>query len=133
MDSQLNSEQRIMSAPLTPQEMVMLSKQRWEDVRQMHAQGVSTSEIARRLEVDRKTVRKALREPWRAYSRAQREDTLLAVHAGFLRQRAEQVGYSAKILYQELCQDRSYQGSYETVKRFVAPLREQAAVAADLC
>ena len=69
----------------------------------MHAQGTSNSEIARHLEIDRKTVRKALREPWRAYSRAQRDDTLLAGHAGFLRQRAAQVGYSAKILYQELC------------------------------
>ena len=133
MDEHLNPEQRIMSAHLTPQEMVMLSKQRWEDVRQMHAQGVSNSEIARRLEVDRKTVRKALREPWRAYSRAQRDDTLLAIHAGFLHQRAEQVGYSAKILYQDLRRDRGYQGSYETVKRFVAPLREQATAAADLC
>jgi transposase len=28
---------------------------------------------------------------------------------------------------------RGYQGSYETVKRFVAPLREQAAAVADLC
>lgn len=70
MDEHLNPEQRIMSAHLTPREMVMLSKQRWEDVRQMHAQGMSNSEMARRLEVDRKTVRKALREPWRAYSRA---------------------------------------------------------------
>jgi len=71
MDEHLNREQRIMSAHLTPREMLVLSKQRWEDVRQMHAQGVSNSEIAGRLEVDRKTVRKALREPWRAYSRAQ--------------------------------------------------------------
>lgn len=133
MDNQLNLEQRIMSASLTPQEMVMLSKQRWEDVRQMHAQGVSNSEIARHLEIDRKTVRKALREPWRAYSRAQRDDTLLAGHADFLRQRAERVGYSAKILYQELCRSHGYRGSYETVKRFVAPLREQAVAAAELC
>ncbi|OWT63906.1 hypothetical protein CEY11_06275 [Candidimonas nitroreducens] len=51
MDSQLNPEQRIMSAHLTPQEMVMLSKQRWEDVRQMHPQGASNSEIARHLEI----------------------------------------------------------------------------------
>jgi len=56
-----------------------------------------------------------------------------ATHAGFLHWRAEQVSYSAKILYQELRRDYGYRGSYETVKRFVAPLREQAAAAADLC
>lgn len=72
MDDHLNPQQRIMSAPLTPQEMVMLSKQRWEDVRQMRAQGVSNSEIVRRLEIDRTTVRKALSEPWWAYSQARR-------------------------------------------------------------
>lgn len=37
---------------------------------------------------------------------------------------APQVGYSARILYQELRARRSYTGSYETVKRYVAPLRE---------
>ena len=37
--------------------------------------------------------------------------------------------YSAAILFQELRRERRYQGSYETVKRFVRPLRsaEQAA------
>ncbi len=86
----------------------MLSKQRREDVRQMHEQDISVSEIARHLDIDRKTVRKALSQPWRAYSRAQREDTLLADHAEFLHQRAEHVRYSARVLYQELCRARSY-------------------------
>ncbi len=40
-----------------------------------------------------------------------------------LRTRAPQVGYSARILYQELQASRGYTGSYETVKRCVAPLR----------
>jgi transposase len=34
------------------------------------------------------------------------------------------VNYSARILFQELRASRGYGGSYETVKRFVAPLRE---------
>ncbi len=48
----------------------------------------------------------------------------------YLRQRAAEVGYSARVLFQELRRQR-YEGSYETVKRFVRPLREtqlQAAV-----
>jgi len=76
--------------------MVMLSKQRWEDIRQMHEQGISISGIARHLDIDRKTVRKALNQPWRAYSRVQREDTLLADHADFLRQRAKRMSHPAR-------------------------------------
>jgi transposase len=51
-------------------------------------------------------------------------ETLLTAHAEFVRDRAPQVGYSARILYQELRASRGYTGSYETVKRCVAPLRE---------
>lgn len=51
-------------------------------------------------------------------------ETLLTAHADFVRDRAPQVNYSARILYQELRTSRGYTGSYETVKRSVAPLRE---------
>ena len=66
---------------------------------------------------------------WQPYTRAERTDTLLAEHAEFLRARAPEVLYSARILFQELRRARGYPGSYETVKRFVRPLRdaEQAA------
>ncbi|MBA2593527.1 MAG: hypothetical protein M3495_14930 [Pseudomonadota bacterium] len=51
--------------------------------------------------------------------------TLLRAHEGYLRQRAEEVGYSGQILFQEL-RARGYRGSYETVKLFVRPLRTRA-------
>ena len=44
-------------------------------------------------------------------------------HAEYLRRRASAVDYSAQVLFQEL-QRREYRGSYETVNRFVRPLRE---------
>ena len=79
--------------------------------------------IARELDLDRKTVRRCLRQSaWRPYQRAAREDTLLAPHAPYVRQRAAEVGYSARVLFQEL-RRRRYEGNYETVKRFVRPLR----------
>jgi transposase len=80
------------------------------------------------LDLDRKTVRRCLRQSeWRPYERAPKAETLLSEHAQFLRQRAAQVNYSARILYQELRAGRGYTGSYETVKRFVVPLRESRA------
>ena len=48
-------------------------------------------------------------------------ETLLTAHADFVQARAPQVGYSTRILYQELRASRGYTGSYETVKRCVAP------------
>ena len=90
-----------------------------------HEERVSISAIGRRLDLDRKTVRRSLRQTtWHPYRRAAVAETLLTAHADFVRTRAPQVGYSARILYQELRASRSYTGSYETVKRCVAPLRE---------
>src|SRR5439155_14171163 len=50
-----------------------------------------------------------------------RTDTLLAEHAG----RAPQVCYSAQVLFQEL-RRHGYRGGYDTVRRFVQPLRAAA-------
>ena len=112
-------------------EVEMLGEERWEEVHRRAAAGASIRAIARELDLDRKMVRRCLGQAeWRPYQRAAREATLLAPHATYLRQRAAEVGYSAQVSFQEL-RRQQYQGSYETVKRFVRPLREtplQAAV-----
>lgn len=106
-------------------EAVMVGQERWEKIRRLFFdEKVPITEIARRLAIDRKTVRRWLKKQWQPYQRARREETLLSAHADFLRERAPQVQYSAQILLQELRRQRGYQGSYETAKRFVAPLRE---------
>jgi transposase len=112
-------------------DMAMVHKERWEEIQRLfHRERYSISAIARQLGVDRKTVRRCLRQnAWQPYQRAAKEETLLAAHEGFLRERAPQVRYSARILHQELCRDRSFTGSYDVVKRFVAPLRALEAAA----
>src|SRR5574338_1468759 len=119
------------SAIMQPQvnhagEVCMVDQERWVEMRRLcNEERVSISEIARRLDLDRKTVRRSLRQTtWQPYQRAAVAETLLTAHADFVRDRAPQVNYSARILYQELRASRGYPGSYETVKRFVAPLRE---------
>src|ERR1700722_7461152 len=103
----------------------MVRKERWEEIQRLfQGEHRSISAIARELGMDRKTVRRCVRaNAWQAYQRAPRQDTLLAVHETFLRERAPQVRYSARILHQELCHERGFTGSYDVVKRFVAPLR----------
>lgn len=109
----------------------MVGQERWEQIRQLHCeQRWNVSQIARALELDRKTVRRCLRQgAWRPYRRDPAAETLLTAHTDFLRERASAVQYSARILFQELRHHRGYHGSYETVKRFVAPLRELQAQA----
>ena len=105
-------------------EVEMVGRDRWEEIRRRAGAGASIRAIARELDVDRKTVRRCLRQKqWKPYQRTVRVDTLLASHAAYLRRRAAEVGYSAQVLFQEL-RRRQYGGSYETVKRFVRPLRE---------
>lgn len=111
----------------------MMQRERWEEVRRLfYQERMRIREIARCLDLDRNTVRRCIRsESWQPYWREGRADTLLGEHADFLRQRAPQVNYSARILYQELSRGRGYGGSYDTVKRFVQPLREEVAVQAE--
>jgi transposase len=109
---------------ISHEEVPMVRRERWEELRRLAVdERVPIAELARRFGLDRKTVRRCVREPaWRPYQRPARADVLLAAHAGYLRARAPQVRYSAQILFQELRQ-RGYTGSYETIKLFVRPLR----------
>lgn len=104
----------------------MVREECWHEIHRLsRVEHRAVAEIARCLDLDRKTVRRALRQvAWEPYRRPARTDTLLAEHESFLRQRAPQVRYSAQILFQELLHERKYRGSYETVKRFVQPLRD---------
>lgn len=108
----------------------MVGEDCWEEIRRLHREDhIAVAEIARRLDLDRKTVRRCLKQDdWHPYRRPKRTDTLLVEHADFLRERAPQVSYSAQVLWQELRQ-RGFAGSYQTVKRFVRPLREVEALA----
>jgi len=112
----------------------MLHQDRWEEIRRLRLEERrSVSAIARVLDLDRKTVRRCLRElAWRPYRRAPRQDTLLAPYGDFLRQRAPEVQYSAQLLFQELRRQHGYRGGYDTVRRFIAPLRQLAA-RAEVC
>lgn len=108
----------------------MVQEERWQEVHRLYREErLAIAEIARHLELDRKTVRRSLKQAvWRPYRRPAATATRLTKFAEFVRQRAPQVGYSAQVLYQEL-QGRGYAGSYDTVKRFVRPLRTANALA----
>ncbi len=125
------SPQAVIVSRLTPEtEFAMLNQSRWQDVVALQAEGCSISEIARRLGIDRKTVRSGLRkQTWQPYRREPPAQTLLSEHMVWIAERAPRVHYSARILYQELRQHRGYTGSYDTIRNAVRPLRAEATVA----
>lgn len=89
----------------------MVQEGRWRGHHRMACEEqLSIAEIARRLELDRRTVWQCRRQSaWQPCQRPVRTDTLLAEHADFLRERAQQVGYSAQVLYREP-RERGYAG-----------------------
>jgi len=118
----------------TPEEHAMIGRESWDEIRRLkEAEGLSVAELARRFDLDRKTVRRCLRgDEWRPYSRTVTRSTILTPHREFIEKRAPEVNYSARILYQELRASHGYAGSYETVKQYVSPLRASGVLADDI-
>jgi transposase len=128
MSLEERNQTTIVATAQVPVENEMVQRERWEEIRRRYYQERRPiAWIARQLDLDRKTVRRCVREvAWQPYRRTVRDDTLLAEHDAWLRERAPAVAYSARILHQELRRSRGYRGGYDTVKRFVSPLRELA-------
>jgi transposase len=119
-----------VSSPVVGEEDVVVGQERWEELQRLKAGGMTVSGISRATGLDRKTVRGCLRQVrWQAYRRAARRETLLAPHREWLAARAPEVGYSARILYQELVAQRDFEGGYGTVRDAVRPLRLETAAA----
>lgn len=108
----------------------VIGREQWQVIHDRRAGGASVSALAREFDLDRKTVRNCLRQAtWAPYRRKKGVATMLDAHRTWLVERAPQVNHSARILYQELCGQRGFTGSYETVKLAVRPLRAQAVLA----
>jgi len=104
----------------------MVKGELWHEIHSRFKLKESKKSIARTLGLSVQTVRKVLRqEKPTPYERARKGDGLLAPYEVFIRQRLAAVGYCAQSIFEEL-RDRDYKGSYETVKRYVRPWREEA-------
>jgi len=69
------------------EEVPMVRQERWEELRRLwQRERVPIAELARRFELDRKTVRRCLRDTaWRPYQRPAPAETVLTTHAEYLR------------------------------------------------
>ena len=100
------------------------------EIQELKRQGLSISQIAAHTGFNRRTIRKYLAAPStpRYRPRAPRPPQL-APFALFLNERLQAGVWNAVVLHREL-QGRGYTGSYSAVKRYLQPLRQQAAAVA---
>lgn len=118
------TDEMISSALENTREGAMINQDKWGAIVSLMAQGVKKKAIARTLGLHIQTVRNwAKKGNWKPFQRSDR-GTKLDGHRDWATVRLPQIGYSAVILHEEL-KARGYTGSYQQVKRFVRPLREE--------
>ena len=101
----------------------LISESQWGAVRTLFAHGMSRKAIARKLDLDVKTVKKWLKqefEPQRRRSRGR----LAEEFSEFLRARSLEVGFNGAVLYRE-AKGRGFSGSYSALARYVSPWRAE--------
>ena len=93
-------------------------------VRALHEEGVPKKTIARRLGLDRRTVRKYIRNIERGASEPARAavSKKLDVFVELIEQKVAQ-GLCGVQIYQDLCMQSGFDASYESVKRAVRTLK----------
>lgn len=103
-------------------EAAVIEESQWGAIRALRQRGVAKKAIARQLGLDIKTVRRWLRESFRAQRRRKR-GCALDRWRSFLEARAPEVAFNARVLYREVG-EMGYEGSYPALVRYVRPWRE---------
>src|SRR5271168_2737218 len=101
----------------------MLRLEDFMELQKLHHDGLSVSEIARQMNVDRKTVRKYLKQAPGKYERKPKSWKVDPWRA-YLRDRWEQGVHNASRLFLEM-QKRGYEGCLTQVKKVVRPWRSE--------
>ena len=101
----------------------MLRLEDFMEIQKLHHDGWSVTEIARQLNIDRKTVRKYLKETPREYKR-KAKSWKADPWRPYLRERWEQGVHNASRLFLEI-RKRGYDGCLTQVKRVVRAWRSE--------
>jgi transposase len=105
----------------------MITEEAFMDIVALHRQGHSIRFIAKKLGMHRNTVKKFIEgRRFPAYDRSKRGITILAPFVRLILDWLSQDDYRASWVFERLKQI-GYGGSYETVKKFVRPIKEQQA------
>ena len=121
----LGTEAVVSSSRVIEEVMPMISKEVYMDIYVMHRGGKSVRAMARELGLHRSTVKKHLNDPeFPRYRKVLRKDTLLTPYEQTIRDFLEEDDYKSTWILDRL-RERGYRGGYDTVRRFVRPIRAQ--------
>ena len=105
----------------------MITEEAFMDIVALHRQGHSIRFIAKKLGMHRNTVRKFIEgRRFPAYDRNKRCISILAPFMRLILDWLSQDDYRASWVFERL-KPIGYAGSYETVKKFIRPIKEQQA------
>jgi transposase len=105
----------------------MITEEAFMDIMALHRQGHSIRFIAKKLGMHRNTVKKFIEgRCFPAYDRSKRSISILAPFVRLILDWLSQDDYRASWVFERLKQI-GYAGSYETVKKFIRPIKEQQA------
>lgn len=104
----------------------MVKKEQWAMIRQLRQQGMKISEIAKQLNMDRKTVRKMIfkQADVPKYRRESKIASLLEEYKPYIQQRLEKYNLTSEKLYQEV-KNQGYSGKYGILNLFVRKEKAQ--------
>jgi transposase len=100
----------------------MLSQEEWMDIKDLHRQGLSIRQIAKRTGNSRNTVRSVLREKAPAAFQAPERASKLDPYKPYLKDRLAHFPLSAPRLLEEI-RPMGYTGSVDVLRRYLATLR----------
>ncbi len=124
----MRKEETLPRIPEGTLEEPLIEENQWGAIQALRQRGRSKKAIARELGLDIKTVRKWLRQAWKAQQRPNRGRSL-DEYREFLQGRAPEVGFNAVVLTREV-KRKGYQGSARSVRRYIQAWREELALAA---
>ena len=103
----------------------MLTEKLHGAIKELYAKGMPKKKIARFLEINVKTVRCHIdKKEWAPYPKESVASPLLDPYKAWVMGRMEEVGYNGHVLLRELRQ-KGYEWSYETLRRLLAPHRQE--------
>ena len=102
----------------------MITENVFHQMKDLKAAGYGKKAIARIFDLDPGTVRSYLKkDKWTPYQREAVASQSLSGIEEWLKNRAPEVGFNGRVLFQE-AQLKGFAGSYETIKRFLRPMRD---------
>ena len=102
----------------------MISEAMKTTIKTLFEKGYNKSQISRMLQIDRKTVRAKLKESDEELHQKKTRPTILDPYKEYIQIEVNK-DIQAKRIFEDLVRDYDYQGSYDTVKKYIHSIREK--------